>query len=189
MLKNLVLILILVNLFSTQSWGNMIKEPNVAGGFYSADPKELSDSIDNLEQSTGPVPADRKVLIAIAPHAGYPYSGPVAAYTYKAIARNHYKTIVVIGPSHFFPFEGISVWPSGGFKTPLGIVSVDEDFAQALLKENPKFRFLPQVFEREHSIEVELPFLQKTFSDVHIVPILMGDPDPQVCQALAMALD
>src|SRR5277367_4859646 len=172
MLKNSVLILILVNFFSVQSWGDMIKEPNVAGGFYSADPKELSDSIDYLEQSTGPVPTDRKVLIAIAPHAGYPFSGPVAAYTYKAIAPNHYKTIVVIGPSHFFPFEGISIWPRGGFKTPLGVVPVDEDFAQALLKENSKFQFLPYVYEREHAIEVELPFLQKTFDKtVRIVPI------------------
>ncbi len=190
MLKILVLILILINFFSAQSWGgDMIKEPNVAGGFYSDDPKELSDSIDSYEQSTGPVPADRKVEIAIAPHAGYPYSGPVAAYTFKAIARNHYKTVVVIGPSHYFPFEGISVWPKGGFKTPLGIVPIDEDFAQALLKENPKFQFLPQVFEREHSVEVELPFLQKTFEGVRIVPILMGDPDPQVCHDLAVALD
>jgi len=176
--------------FSTQSWGdNMIKEPNVAGGFYSADPKELSDSIDSFKQSTGPVPADRKVEIAIAPHAGYPYSGPVAAYTFKAIARNHYKTIVVIGPSHYFPFEGISVWPKGGFKTPLGTLPIDEEFAQALLKESPAFQFLPQVFEREHSVEVELPFLQKTFDNIHIVPILMGNPDPQVCRDLAVALD
>jgi len=189
MLKNLVSIFILINLFSIQSWGDMVKEPNVAGGFYSADPKELSDSIDNFEQSTGPVPADRKVEIAIAPHAGYPYSGPVAAYAFKAIARNHYKTIVIIGPSHYFPFEGISVYPRGGFKTPLGVVSVDDDFAQALLKENPKFQFLPQVFEREHSIEVELPFLQKTFDSVRIVPILMGNPDLQVCRDLAVALD
>jgi len=175
--------------FTAHSWGDMVKEPNVAGGFYSADPKELSDSIDYLERSAGSVPTDRKVAIAIAPHAGYPYSGPVAAYTYKAIARNHYKTIVIIGPSHYFPFEGISVWPSGGFKTPLGIVPVDEDFAGKLLKENPKFQYLPQVFEREHSIEVELPFLQKTFDHVSIVPILMGNPDPQVCHDLAVALD
>ena len=175
---------------STQSWGDMHQGTECGwANFTSADPKELSNSIDYLEQSTGPVPTDRKVLIAIAPHAGYPYSGPVAAYTYKAIARNHYKTIVVIGPSHFFPFEGISIWPKGGFKTPLGIVPVDEDFAQALLKENPKFQFLPQVYEREHAIEVELPFLQKTFNGVRIVPILMGDPDPQVCRDLAVALD
>ena len=183
----LVMVLMVI---CAQSWGDMIKEPNVAGGFYSADTKELSDSIDNFEASTGKVPIDRKVLIAIAPHAGYPYSGPVAAYTYKAIGHIHYKTVVVIGPSHYFPFEGISVWPRGGFKTPLGILPVDEDFAQALLKENPKFKFLPKVFEREHSIEVQLPFLQKTFDhQIHIVPILMGDPDPQVCKDLAAALD
>jgi AmmeMemoRadiSam system protein B/AmmeMemoRadiSam system protein A len=130
------------------------------------------------------------VLVAIAPHAGYPYSGPVAAYTFKAISRNHYKTIVVIGPSHFHAFEGISVWPKGGFKTPLGVIQVDEDFAQALLKENPaEFHVLPEVFSPEHSVEVELPFLQKTFQDVRIVPILMGDPDPQVCRDLAKDLD
>jgi len=185
------MILLLIGMFvvSYQSWGNMIKEPNVAGGFYSADPKELVQAIDSYEESAGAVPVDRKVEIAIAPHAGYPYSGPVAAYTFKAIAHNHYKTVVIIAPSHFFPFEGISVWPRGGFKTPLGIVPVDEDFAQALLKENTAFQFLPQVFEREHAIEVELPFLQKTFNDVRIVPILMGDPDPQVCRNLAVALD
>src|SRR5208283_1187336 len=95
----------------------------------------------------------------------------------------------VIGPSHYFPFEGISVWKSGGLKTPLGVVPVDEDFAQALLKESPQFQSLPYVFEREHTIEVELPFLQKTFKDIHIVPILMGDPDGKVCRDLAQALD
>ncbi len=188
-MKQIIFLLMALMVFTAKSWGDMVKEPNVAGGFYSADPKELSDSIDYYEQSTGPVPVDRKVEVAIAPHAGYPYSGPVAAYTFKAIAHNHYKTVVVIAPSHYFPFEGISVWPKGGFQTPLGIIPVDEDFAQALLKENPKFQFLPQVFEREHAIEVELPFLQKTFNNVHIVPILMGDPDPQVCRDLAVALD
>lgn len=184
-----IFILMVLMVVSSQSWSDMIKEPNVAGGFYSADPKELSDSIDHYKESTGVVPVDRRVQIAIAPHAGYPFSGPVAAYTFKAIARNHYKTVVIIAPSHFFPFEGISVWPKGGFKTPLGTVPVDDDFAGALLKENPKFQFLPQVFEREHAIEVELPFLQKTFDHVRIVPILMGNPDPQVCRDLAVALD
>ncbi|MBF0511137.1 MAG: AmmeMemoRadiSam system protein B [Candidatus Omnitrophica bacterium] len=168
---------------------DMIKGPNVAGAFYSADAKELSDSIDNFEMSTSRVPSDRKVLIAIAPHAGYPYSGPVAAYTFKAIVRNHYKTVVVIGPSHYFPFDGISVWRSGGFKTPLGVLGIDEDFAQALLKESPDFKFSPGVFEREHSVEVEMPFLQKTFKDIRIVPILMGNPDPKICKDLAVALN
>ncbi|MDE2027066.1 MAG: AmmeMemoRadiSam system protein B [Candidatus Omnitrophica bacterium] len=176
-------------LWAVPSWSAMVKEPNVAGAFYSADPKELSDDIDRLLRSASSAPTDRRVQIAVAPHAGYPYSGPVAAYTYKAVSRNHYSTIVVIGPSHFFPFEGISVWPEGGFKTPLGVVGVDDVFAKNLLKENPKeFHFLPHVFEREHSVEVQLPFLQKTFKNFRIVPILMGDPDPKVCKDLALAL-
>jgi len=93
----------------------MIKRPNVAGAFYSADPQELSAHIDYLKRSTAKVPLDRRVEMAIAPHAGYPYSGPVAAYTFKAIARNQYSTVVVIAPSHFFPFNGISVWRQGAF--------------------------------------------------------------------------
>ncbi len=188
-MKQIILLLMVLMVFSAESRGDNVKGPNVAGGFYSADPKELSDSIDYFEQAAGQVPADRKVEIAITPHAGYPYSGPVAAYTFKAIARNHYKTVVIIGPSHFYPFEGISIWPKGGFKTPLGVFPVDDDFAQVLLKENPRFQYLPQVFEREHAIEVELPFLQKTFDNIKIVPILMGDPDPRVCGDLAVALD
>ncbi|MBF0571006.1 MAG: AmmeMemoRadiSam system protein B [Candidatus Omnitrophica bacterium] len=189
-MRRIAFFLMVLVVFPAQSWGeDMVKEPNVAGSFYSANPKELSDSIDYFKKSAGEVPADRKVEIAISPHAGYPYSGPVAAFTFKAILRNHYKTVVIIAPSHFFPFEGISIWPKGGFKTPLGVVGVDNDFAIALLKENPKFQYLPQVFEREHALEVELPFLQKTFDHVSIVPILMGEPDPQVCRDLAAALD
>jgi len=188
-MKEIILSLAVFMAFFTQSRGDVIKQPNVAGSFYSADPKELAASIDYFKQTAGPVLTDHKVLIAIAPHAGYPFSGPVAAYTFKAISGIPYKTIVIIAPSHFFPFEGISVWPQGGFKTPLGILNVDEDFAQALLKENPKFQFLPKVYEQEHAVEVELPFLQKTFGNIRIVPILMGNPDPEVARSLAVALD
>lgn len=177
--------------FSVDGKGaDMIKEPNVAGSFYSANSQELADSIDRYQRSAGRVVDNAKVSIAIAPHAGYIYSGLVAAHTFKAIARNHYKTIVIIAPSHYFPFEGVSVWEKGGFRTPLGILPIDEEFAKALLKINPQeFRFLPDVYEREHAVEVELPFLQKTFKDIHIVPILMGNPDFQVCHDLAVALN
>ncbi|MBI3602030.1 MAG: AmmeMemoRadiSam system protein B [Candidatus Omnitrophica bacterium] len=166
-----------------------IKEPNVAGAFYSADPQELSHQIDSFIQQASISPVAARVQAMIVPHAGYIYSGPVAAYGYKAISRNKYTTIVILAPSHYFPFEGISVWPEGGFKTPLGIVNVDEDFAQKLMKADSRFRFLPQVFEQEHSVEVELPFIQKVFGSVKIVPVLMGNPDAKVCQKLAAVLN
>ncbi len=166
-----------------------IKQPNVAGAFYSADPIELSSHIDYLKQEVGVVPTNRKVGMIIAPHAGYVYSGGVAAYAYKAIARNEYKTIIVIAPSHFFGFEGISIWARGAFKTPLGKLEVDADFAAALLKQNANFKQESQAFEKEHALEVQLPFIQRTFGAVKIVPVLMGQPNLSMGEALAEALD
>ncbi len=167
-----------------------IKEPNVAGAFYSANSQELSHQIDSFIQQASISPVAARVQAMIVPHAGYIYSGQVAAYGYKAVSQNKYTTIVILAPSHYFPFEGISVWLEGGFKTPLGVAHVDEDFAKKLIKADSRFRFLPQVFEQEHSVEVELPFIQKVFgSVVKIVPVLMGNPDIKVCQKLAVVLD
>src|SRR5437868_6301776 len=118
-----------------------VKEPNVAGAFYSADAKELSVQIDTFLQKAS-VNASKNIQAMIAPHAGYMYSGAVAAYSYKAVAQNKYATIVILGPSHFFPFEGISVWPEGGFQTPLGTVKVDTDFSKKIM-ETGQFKFLP----------------------------------------------
>ncbi len=165
------------------------KEPNVAGSFYSADAKELSSQIDAFIAQASISPFDKKIQAMIVPHAGYVYSGPIAAYGYKAVFHNKYTTIVVLGPSHYFPFEGISVWPEGGFKTPLGVVDVDTDFAKKLIEKDSHFKFLPEVFEKEHSLEVQLPFIQKTFGSVKIVPVLMGNSDPKVCQKLASVLN
>ena len=166
-----------------------IKEPNVSGQFYSADPRKLAQDIAAFFSSASVNPFDKKVEVLISPHAGYAYSGGVAAYSFKAVSKAHYNTIVVLGPSHFFDFVGISVWNKGGFTTPLGVVAVDEDFSNQLMALNENFRFKPEVFEREHSLEVELPFLQQTFQNFKIVPILMGRPDLKVCQDLALALD
>ncbi len=167
----------------------LIKEPNVAGAFYSSDPKKLSSQIDSFIAQASINPVTKKVQALIVPHAGYVYSGPIAAYGYKAASKNTYTTIVILAPSHYFPFDGISVWPQGGFKTPLGIVNVDRDFATKLTKADRRFRYLPNVYEREHSVEVELPFIQKVFGHVKIVPVLMGNPDPKVCQKLAFVLN
>ena len=174
---------------SPQLYGDSnLKEPNVSGQFYPGDPKELSRAVE-LFLSSAPVKPRAKVKILIAPHAGYAYSGAVAGYSYKAVAQEHFSTIILIGPSHFYDFEGISVWKEGGFKTPLGEIDVDREFAGALLNADGRFAFRPEVFEREHSLEVQMPFLQKTFSGFKIVPILMGRPDYKICQSLAAALD
>jgi len=168
-----------------------VKEPNVAGGFYSSDAKELSDQITSFIQQASINSSDKNIQALIVPHAGYVYSGKVAAYGYKAVSKNHYTTVVILAPSHYFPFDGISFWPQGGFKTPLGIVDVDEDFTKKLMDATKAvIPFAPNdVFQKEHSLEVQLPFIQKTFGNVKIVPIMMGNPDPKVCQTLAFALN
>ncbi len=165
-----------------------IKEPNVSGQFYSADPAQLSKDIDQYFAKANLSPLDKHIDILVAPHAGYFYSGAVAAYSFKAASRNQYKTIVILAPSHFFGFDGISVYDEGGFQTPLGVVEVDAEFTKKLASQNKNFYFEPRAFEREHALEVELPFLQKTFKDFKIVPVIMGQPSFQLLNDFALAL-
>jgi len=167
---------------------DLIKTLNVSGKFYSANPGALSKDIDTFLNSAQVEPSAQKIPILIVPHAGYFYSGEVAAYGYKAASLGGYKTIVVIGPSHFYNIDGVSIWREGAFETPLGRVEVDRDFTAKLLDANERFRFEPKAFDKEHSVEVQLPFLQKTFKDFKIVPILMSAQRFEDCQALAVAL-
>ncbi|MDP8266170.1 MAG: AmmeMemoRadiSam system protein B [Candidatus Aceula meridiana] len=166
-----------------------IKRPNVSGQFYSSNPKKLSQNIDNFLNKADISPLAEHVEVLIAPHAGYVYSGGVAAYGYKAASKGEYKTIVVIAPSHFVGFDGASIWPEGSFETPLGSVEVDQDFTDNISARDANFKFIKEAFSREHALEVQIPFIQKTFKDFKIVPILMGRPNFKTCQELALALD
>jgi len=165
-----------------------IKTPNVSGQFYSSDPKELTENIKKYFHDADIQPVDHNVQIVIAPHAGYVYSGPVAAYSFKAVSQNSYKTIIILAPSHFYGFDGISIWEEGGFQTPLGIVDVDTDLAKSLSQKNEKFTFDKSAFEKEHSLEVEIPFLQETFSNFKIVPVILGQASLKTLADFAVAL-
>ncbi len=195
-----------------------IKQPNVAGAFYPDNPAELSQMIDKFLESANPEPVEGEIFALISPHAGYGYSGQVAAFGYKLIKDKPYKTIIVIGPSHYYGFSGVSVYPEGTFRTPLGDLEVDADFTQKLLHKSRSslksqvaleegrdrdsdIFFEPGAFEKEHSVEVQLPFLQKVVSNgsttltistersrsanFKIVPIVMGDYRFSTCQKLA----
>jgi MEMO1 family protein len=166
-----------------------IKEPNVSGQFYSANPDQLSKEIEGHLNKAAVPAIDEHIEVLIAPHAGYVYSGPVAGYGFKAVQAKKYNTIIILAPSHYYPFEGVSIWTEGGFKTPLGIAPVDTEFAKNLLAANPKFSFTPSVFEREHSLEVEIPFLQKIYTDFKIVPVIMGQPKLDLVEQLAKKLN
>lgn len=166
-----------------------IKQPYAAGNFYPDNAAELSAAIDGFLAAANPVQPQGKVFALISPHAGYGYSGPTAAFGYKLIKDKPYKTVVVIGSAHSYGFAGVSVYPEGVFRTPLGDLQIDAGFAKQLLGKDADIGFIPEAFAKEHSVEVQLPFLQKTLSDFKIVPIVMGDCPLATCQKLAALLE
>ncbi len=170
-----------------------IKQPSLAGAWYPASAKALSTSIDGyLKEADSRT--DRDVGVVIAPHAGYDFSAWVAAYGYKAASKRMVRTVILLAPTHHFSFKGASVWASGAFKTPLGVIAVDEDLAGRLLAKDKRFIFRKDVFEgvpgrAENSIETQLPFIQKVFPEAKIVPVILGfPPEPDVLRGMAEAL-
>jgi hypothetical protein len=165
-----------------------IRKPVWAGQFYDADKEKLSSQIDAFLQGVKTKPAITKDIQAlICPHAGYVYSGQVAAYAYSLVQDKKYDSVIVIGPSHRYGFQGCSIYPKGGFETPLGVAQVDESLASKL-SELSGFRFIPQAHQEEHSVEVQIPFIQKVLPEAKIVPIVMGYPEEKTIDTLANAL-
>ncbi|MGA2887968.1 MAG: AmmeMemoRadiSam system protein B [Terracidiphilus sp.] len=170
-----------------------VRQAAVAGGFYPADPKVLSAMIDDLLAHVSGPPVTEPILAVVAPHAGYQYSGPVAAYTYAALKGRKYARVVVIAPSHFESFDYTSVYEGDAYATPLGNVPVDKVFARELVKMSSTMKLSSQGHDptaagAEHAIEVQLPWLQKVLGDFEVVPIVMGDQSYENSRALGVAL-
>lgn len=165
-----------------------IKEPSVAGAFYPADKQELANTVEGFLSKAEKGQRDGKLIAVISPHAGYRFSGQVAAYGYKEIKDSGIKKVILIGPSHHAAFKGASVYTTGSFRTPLGDVQIDEKLAAGLLDERADIRFYPEAYEKEHSLEVQLPFLQTVLKDFKIVPILIGSPTKQTFERLISGL-
>lgn len=181
-------IFITLSLLPARLFPQEIKKPAVSGTFYPSSKEELEKAVDKFIYGTDVKTEDKEIIGAISPHAGYIYSGAVAGYTYKAIKEKKVKLVILIGPSHFEFFDGISVYNIGSFQTPLGNVKIDTEFTNRLIQENPKITFYPRAFVREHSLEVQLPFLQRTLSDFKIVPVLIGNPSFENCKLLSDAI-
>jgi AmmeMemoRadiSam system protein B/AmmeMemoRadiSam system protein A len=179
---------ILIFAFCITSSAEEVKQPNVAGAFYPDKPAELSRMLDKFLEVAQPEPAEGEIFALICPHAGYGYSGQVAGLSYKLIKNKPYKTVIVIGPSHHYGFSSVSVYPEGAFRTPLGDLEIDKEFTQKILNKDAEIIFEPAAFSQEHSLEVQLPFLQKVLSNFKIVPIVMGDCSFSTCQKLARLL-
>jgi MEMO1 family protein len=166
-----------------------IRPAAVAGSFYPAAAAQLQTQIaeflgSNGEAGSGPVP---KALIA--PHAGYIYSGPIAAAAYARLApaRRRITRVVLLGPSHFVGFRGLAASSAEGWQTPLGTVPIDRAVVTRLI-ETKLAGVLDAAHAREHSLEVQIPFLQHALGGFALVPIVAGDAPPEVVAALLDAI-
>lgn len=165
-----------------------VRTPAVAGLFYPADATELHAQVrhflSQVEPSTEPPP---KAIIA--PHAGYIYSGPIAASAYARLraVRDVITRVVLLGPSHRVGFRGIAVSGMMAFSTPLGQIPVDQEAVEQI-RSLPEVGFLEQAHAQEHSLEVHLPFLQEVLDDFKLVPLVVGDARPAEVGAVLEAL-
>ncbi len=147
-----------------------IREPAVAGAFYPASPRVLEDLVRNLLDRARPLAPGPRPKALVVPHAGYVYSGPVAATAFALLAGRGVERVVIVGPAHRVPVAGLASPGVGKMRTPLGDVSVDTEALDVLtdVKANPG------AHEREHSVEVELPFLQVVAPGARVVPLVVG---------------
>jgi AmmeMemoRadiSam system protein B/AmmeMemoRadiSam system protein A len=166
------------------------REPVVAGQFYPGRPDELRAELTHLFADAEKKKTEENIQALIAPHAGYVFSGEVAASSYNQLDTNKiYKTIFIIGSSHRMAFDGASIYNLGNYKTPLGIVPVDIPLANQLIAGNKCFNDRTDAHLYEHSLEVQIPFLQyKLNYPFTIVPIVLGTQNPQTCRQIADAL-
>ena len=160
----------------------------MAGTFYPAEPAALRHMVDDL-MSQGTQQGQAPIAL-IVPHAGYVYSGGVAASAFKQLEGREYAAIVVLGTNHRAPgFDKISIWPSGAYSTPMGLLRIDESLAQELFDADPARIVADSSVQRaEHSIEVKLPFLYRLFGSKPFVPVKIGEPSWENCIALSTAL-
>ena len=165
-----------------------VREPAFAGSWYPADSSDLSEMIDDYLKKVEKRDLKGDLVGLWVPHAGYSFSGGVAAHAYRQLENKKFETVIVIGPSHRYPLAGISICDRGFYKTPLGIVPIDTVVAAQLKAAGKKVNYIPQAHANEHSIEIQLPFLQRTLGSFKLVPVLVGSPSVQDMGDFAEAL-
>jgi AmmeMemoRadiSam system protein B len=163
----------------------------VAGTWYPGTAEALAAAVDrHLASATRDLAGDLVALVA--PHAGLTYSGPVAAHAYRLLRGRRFDVAVLVGPSHFVGFDGVAVYPAGGFDTPCGVMPIDADCAAALMRAAPIVREHAPAHLHEHSLEMQLPFLHRVAAGIAIVPLVMGwqtaDTARELADGLASAL-
>jgi len=191
MRKVFIVLLSIFTIMETYSQDKTIdREPVAAGKFYTADKETLIKDVSQLFESCRKLPGKLNVRAIISPHAGYVFSGKIAAAAYSTIPENTaYKNIFIIGSSHVISFEGASVYNTGDYITPMGKIVVNREIANKLISGNNVFNFPTRAHLQEHSIEVQLPFIQYYFKNrPMIVPIIIGTNNEKTVKQISEAL-
>jgi AmmeMemoRadiSam system protein B len=190
----IVFILITLTFFNTYSEENMDSEHKlktrpayVAGAFYPGNSEELKKTVEDLLKNAGKVEPTGAIFAAMAPHAGYVYSGAIAALTFRNISDIEFDTIVIIGHDSYQDAVAYTC-PVDYFETPLGKIAVDTEMMEKLHNLNRDIKPDLSIHRDDHTIEVQLPFIQAMNKKCKIVPLMFGFPSPQNCKILADAI-
>jgi AmmeMemoRadiSam system protein B len=165
-----------------------MRRVSVAGTWYPREPAALAREVDRYVSEANVGPSPSPVRAVVAPHAGLRYSGPVAAYAYKLARDASYHTVTLVGPSHFVPFRGVSIWARGSWETPFGGVDVDGPLAAAIASASSEVIENAEAHGREHSLEMQMPFVAHLLPGARIVPLVMGHQTRETAEALGDAL-
>lgn len=168
--------------------GENVRTAAVAGAFYPGTRAAIRQMVQRYLQKAEPA-WDGPLRAIVVPHAGLIYSGWVAAYAFALLKGRPFSTVLMVGPAHYAtPYRGFALYAHGAFETPIGRIPVETDAAHALLRYGDEFAHRPDNHRHEHSLEVQLPFLQEMLSDLRITPILMTSQHASKCHRLADAI-
>lgn len=187
-MRTAILTIVLIAALIYPSYAADVKKADLAGNWYPSSKTILETSLKNYIERAGRVSVDGDIFAIISPHAGYQFSGSVAAHAFKAVAGRDVKTVIVVGFSHRNFFDGISIYDRGAFATPLGELPVDVSLAKEIESKNPRIFFNPDPFTGENSIEMMLPFIKLIFPKANIVPVIFGTQDINDAEIFADAL-
>ncbi len=165
-----------------------IRKSVIAGTWYPGNPRILRSDIEKFFHNVPVEKVEGKITGLIVPHAGYVYSGQVAAFAYKIIRGETFDAVILLGPSHRTFFHGVSVYDRGGYETPLGIVPVDVSLAKDIMAQSKMISHIPAAHSQEHSLEIQIPFLQVALREFRFVPLVLGEQDRQTCETLAESI-
>jgi AmmeMemoRadiSam system protein B len=168
--------------------GAALRRAAFAGSWYPRSAAAIVAEVEGYLGAASPGAVTGRLVGIVSPHAGLQYSGPVAAYGYSLLRGRAAMSVVLVGPSHRAAFEGMALQASGAWETPLGSAPIDEELAQALLAAEPTLFDDPGLHRDEHSLEMQMPFLQRLMPGLRIVPVLMGTQSREEVEALAAAL-